>query len=220
MSDALIREIAEKIIQEQLLQNWHFYALLLGLLLINSAAAGWVGSYFRKRGETYATKADMDAILDQIHATTEVAEQVKTAIAHSDWTTREWKTLRRVKLEELMEAVYATREWLSKELNSRLFGQTQSSGASPVWKVQLVSRLYFPEMAREIQALALFYWTYTHWLTQVQQKVLAAQSDIAAHAAVLDEAMDTIKTHEEQLVALVADIEAKAPAVMKEIVGL
>jgi len=130
MSEALVREIAQQIVREQLLENWLFYGILLAVLLIGSVASAFIGSYIRKRGETYATKADLAELVAQLRATTQAAEEIKTAIAHTDWTAKEWKTIRRIKLEELVGAVYSLREWLEKETQVRIYEEKPTNGNS------------------------------------------------------------------------------------------
>jgi hypothetical protein len=117
----MIREIARQIVQEQFIQNWVFYLVLLLVFLVSAPISNFVSSYFRKRGEGAATKADIASI-------TKAIEQVKTEIAHSDWALRENKTIRRGKLEELIESVYALRPWLSKEeAHAFILGQKMKS---------------------------------------------------------------------------------------------
>ena len=220
MSDILIREIAEQVIREEILLNWLFYLLVLAMLLVGTTASTFVASYIRKRAETYATKADLEQLVQQLRATTEAAEEVKTAIAHSDWTTREWKTLRRVKLEELIAAVYAVRQWLDKDMNVRFFNEPKDSDASPIWKLELISRLYFPELFIEINALNQVYWTYTAWMLDVQQQLLSTGNDLAKRQGVFDASMPEVKVYHQKLVDATTAIELKAPAIMKEIVGV
>ncbi|MGH9958293.1 MAG: hypothetical protein ACREBC_14365 [Pyrinomonadaceae bacterium] len=220
MSEAIIREIAEQIIREQLLQNWIFYLVLLALLLVSSIASAFMASYIRKRAETYATKADLAELLTQLRATTEAAEQVKTAIAHTDWTTKEWKTLRRVKLEELVGTVYALRVWLDKEMNIRFFEKNAESEVCPVWKLELISNLYFAELNIEIRTLILVHWRYDAWMFDVKRRLLAAGNNLGERQAIFDSVSSEMEPHREHLIAAIAAIEAKAPAVMKEIVGV
>lgn len=220
MSEAVIREIARQIIQEQLLQNWIFYSVLLALLLVSSVASGFIASYIRKRGETYATKADLAELVAQLRATTEAAEQVKTAIAHTDWSVKEWKTLRRVKLEELVENVYALRLWLDKERSARIYCGKENESPNPVWKLELVSRLYFPELHDEIQSLTLIYHEYDLSMLNIQQELSGAELDIEKRRSILDAARTEILAHQKKLLATISGIEAKAPAIMKEIVSV
>lgn len=107
MNETLIREIADSIIRTQLLENWQLYAILGCLVFLTSVAGNWVGSYIKKRAETYATKADLQEVLEQIRATTNATEQVRVSVSHADWVSKEWKTIRRLKLEELLLTVYS-----------------------------------------------------------------------------------------------------------------
>jgi len=102
MQPDLIREIAEQIVREQFLLNWKVYALICGLGLVAGAAGYWLAPYLKKRAELYATKADMHEVLKQLEETTKVTEQVRVTVSHADWVTREWRTVRRIKLEELI----------------------------------------------------------------------------------------------------------------------
>jgi hypothetical protein len=220
MSDTLIREIAEQIFRGEILFNWRFYLLTLAVLVVGTTASTFIVSYIRKRAETYATKADLDQLVRQLRATTEAAEEVKTAIAHSDWTTREWKTLRRVKLEELVTTLYAVKQWLDKDMNVRFFNEPKDSEASPLWKLELISYLYFPELVVETLAFRLVYWNYTQWIIEVQQKLVAASTDIAKRLAIFDAARPEMEAHYKKLIDATGAIELKAPALMKEIVGV
>lgn len=218
----LIREISQQIVQEQLLHNGIFYLVLLALLFLSSVTTAFVGSYIQKRGETYATKADFEQLISQLRATTTAAEEVRTEIAHSDWTNKEWKTLRRVKLEELLGAVYAVQYWLDKELSGRLYNYNQSreSELSPFWKVDIIASLYFPDLCDEVKVLSEAYHCYNIWVLQSQGRLLEAGNDSARRTAVFEAVSQEIKPHHEKLLQSISEIQRKAPAIMKEIVGI
>ncbi|MGO9013997.1 MAG: hypothetical protein ACLQF0_03355 [Dissulfurispiraceae bacterium] len=220
MSEALIREISQQIVREQLLQNWVFYVVLLSLLIIGTVASSFITSYFRKRGESYATKADFAELTAQLRITTEAAEQVKTAIAHSDWTVKEWKTLRRVKLEEFVESVYSIEEWLDKERDIRFFGEQKEQVRCPIQKIQIISRLYFPELEDETLAMISAFYGFQKWILGMQQKVLAATGNPEQLQAVYNVMPQEMNTYLAKLLAITSAIEAKVPALMKEIVGV
>jgi hypothetical protein len=219
MSDTLIREIAEQIFREEILFNWHFYLLMLAVLLIGTTGATFITTYLRKRAETYATKADLQQLIQQLRATTTAAEQIKTTIAHVDWTTKEWKTLRRIKLEELVTTVYAVSHWLEKTRGVCLFNRAEDSDVSPIWKLELIARLYFPELASESAALKQVYYGYNIWMLGAQQKLTAAGPDMQKRQACFDEFMVEIVPHQTMLLAATTAIELRAPMIMKEIVG-
>ena len=222
MSEALIREITHQIIREQLLQNWEFYLVLIAAFAVASVVSAFIGSYIRKRGETYATKADLNELLTQLRATTKAAEEVKTVIAHTDWVMKEWKTIRRTKLEELFSSVYALREWVDKETRIRLFDANADDRPSPIWRIELVSRLYFPELHAEVQALSILYSEYCLTLISIQIEIMNAKNEnnLQSHKAAYDAGMQRIMSHHKNLLKVTQAFEAMAPAVMKEIAGV
>lgn len=111
LNEALIKEIALQVVQQGLLSNWLFYAVLLALSLVSGVIGAYLSKYFGKRGETAATKADFDEILKQLQATTKISEEVRSAVSHADWVAREWKTIRRIKLEELVNSAMSVSDW-------------------------------------------------------------------------------------------------------------
>ena len=151
MSEALIRQIANEILRESLVENWLTYAILAALLLVSGAVSAFGANYLRKRAETYATKADFDELLGQLRATTEAAESVRSAIAKADWAEREWQTLRKVKLEELLTAMHSATHHLDVEQSARFFDEGIPPEASPIWKVEALSSLYFPLKGTEFR---------------------------------------------------------------------
>ena len=184
MQEQLIREIALQIVREQFFENWMLYALVAALALLSSVAGAFLVNYVRKRAETYATKADLDEVLRQIRKTTEVTEEVRTSISHADWVTREWKSIRRTKLEELLEQTYATEHWLDQQRGMWMFQKEDKSLPSPADKVSQLTTLYFPELAEESRLLALAQREAFSWIIDTAQKSLAAGNDITARQAV------------------------------------
>ena len=219
MSEELIREIARQIVQEQLLQYWRYYLVLGALMFLGSAASAYFGSYFRKRGEAYATKADFELLIEQLRATTSAAEEVKIAIGHTDWTSKEWKTLRSIKLEELMGAVYAVRDWLDKEERIKLFNQPGDLESTPFWKVNIISGLYFPELRDEIEALTTSYFSYYCFVTTTRSKLTEAGDD-SARSVILNSVEQELLPHYKNLMAAIFVIQKKAPTIMRQIVGV
>ena len=63
LNEALIKEIALQVVQQGLLSNWLFYAVILALSLVSGVIGAYLSKYFGKRGETAATKADFDEII-------------------------------------------------------------------------------------------------------------------------------------------------------------
>ncbi|UYK76879.1 hypothetical protein NG825_00245 [Xanthomonas sacchari] len=220
LTSSLVREIAETVVREQLLENWKFYVLLLAITLLSTVASALLSSYIRKRAETYASKADLSELVRQLETTTQAAEAVKTAISHADWSVREWQSLRRTKLEELLTTVYDVRHWLDVDMNVRFFNEARTESKSPIWKLEVVSRLYFPELRVETQQLSLVYTQYMQWMLDVQKNLFKTANDMAARRIVHEEARDGLNTHHVALLKAISQIEEKAPQLLKTIAGV
>jgi len=219
MSEALVREIANEVLRAGLLENWRVYVVLAALLLLSGVASTVISTYIRKRAETYATKADLDQLVVQLKATTAAAEQVKSAIAQTDWANREWRTLRRVKLEELVTAVHSARHWLDVETNARFFGDQANSDLSPVWKLEVITSLYFPELRPEANTLSLVYTNYGLWTIDVWKSLSATGNNAAQRQAVFDARLPEMGPHREKLLLAIATLDHGASKLMKEIVS-
>jgi hypothetical protein len=220
MSESLVREIVDQVLREALLQNWRAYAVLIALLFLTSVAGAFVSTYIRRRAETYATKADLSQLITQLKATTAAAEEVKSAIAHTDWANREWRTLRRVKLEELLTTVHFARHWLDVDLNARFFGEKPNVDPSPTWKLEVLGSLYLPELQVETSTLGLAYSKYNLWMIDVQQALSEAGTDLAKRKAVFAARLPELATHQTSLFASISAMNRKAAQLMKEIVGV
>lgn len=185
LDQALLKEVALQVVQQGLLSNWRFYAALLALSLISGAAGAFLSKYFgkraetaavdadlkkilnyhkekseaEKRGELAATKADFKKILEQLKETTVLTEQVRSKVDHADWVAREWKTIRRVKLEELLQHVASTEKWLDQQYDScrALYFDPNIKKehylTSPLDQIQILTALYFPELKEQIEDL-------------------------------------------------------------------
>lgn len=220
MSDKVIREIAEKIVQEQILENWLFYVLLLAMIAIGSVVSAFVTAYFKKRGESYATKADFDALIAQLEITTQTAEEVKTQIAHSDWTAKQWKTLRRIKLEELMNSINKLIQWLDEERAIRLHGESVEDRYPPMENIQTLANLYFPELEIEVLKLHIAAREVLQLLYDFHSEIREAKEN--SHPDEVEEILDRCKKafrkKNNELMAAKAEVEQKAPEILREII--
>jgi hypothetical protein len=118
-----------------------------GLTAFVFAAVG--GAYFKKRGEALATKHDFADLVEQLRTTTAAAEEVRLALSNADWTAREWKNTRRVKLEEMLVAASsAMKDLLALErdvLDVHRRGEVVVKSGYDV--VRTIGQIYFPELA-------------------------------------------------------------------------
>ena len=170
------QSLLEAIVSGKVLVDWPFYLTSLALLFLTVAASSYLGAYFKSRGEKYATKTDFDDLLRQQKRATQAAESIKTAISQQDWITRENRTLRRIKLEELMEAVYESTGWLELEKAHYLFN-APNPGNDPFHKMGIIAQLYFPELKLEINRFNQACLDYRMWVSTTHQIVLNAKEE-------------------------------------------
>ena len=142
MNSELIREVAAAIVAEQILFNWQFYFLIAAVSLVVHVVGTAVGTYVGKRSETKAMAASLNEILRQLKATTEVAEGVRLQLAKADWMDKEWRTIRRVKLEELL----ATANQMVDGIPGAFSTEGDVTFAADGERLNLLCTLYFPDL--------------------------------------------------------------------------
>jgi hypothetical protein len=145
MNESIVRQLATQIAYEAIISNWKFYALLLAISLLASAIGAYLKGHFTKRGEVAATKADAEAILQQLREATAATKAVELSLAHGDWIKRELNVLKRLKLEQLIVAAYSIAKWTQENGKTAMTGKEMDSKA-PVEDFLMLSQLYFPEL--------------------------------------------------------------------------
>ena len=150
MDALMISKIANEIVNETILLNWKFYFLLILITFVTTCISSFVFPYLKTRGKAFATEADFKSLLNQLEKTTKTTETIKNAITHSDWALKEFKLLKRNKLEELLITLYDIEQWISDQASNVLFRATNNKSVSPIKKLNLIGLLYFTELGTEI----------------------------------------------------------------------
>jgi hypothetical protein len=187
MNEAALQDLARQIAQQQLHLSWPYALILVALSAVVGALANFAASYFRRRGETQALKADIDELLRQSKAMTHATEEVKTSIAQAAWASREGRTIRRAKLEDLTLAVYEMQEWLTKRRNSVVHGAEMDAGPSPIKKVVVLAKLYFPELELESKRMLNIQLRYDMHQLETSARIRAVGDDPQERAKVVAE---------------------------------
>lgn len=146
MTSEMIAELAKKIAQEVLFQEWYFYLLWILITGLSAFFGSWIKSYATDKAKFKSIEENFNLILYQLKTSTTATSEIQLALGHNDWTSREYKTLRRDKMESLMVALYETRDWVSKTLISNVEETSFDTDSSPVNKVLVISSLFFPEL--------------------------------------------------------------------------
>lgn len=217
MLDPILLEAIKEVIDGAILKNWLFYFLIAAVSLLSGVAGNFIGSYARKRGENLATKADFDAILSQLTVTTKATEDIRTSIQHSDWLSREWKVIRRTKLEELLDSAYACEDWLTIVKNKWLFHRDIEEGTNPADKVKRLAALYFPELRLQAENLASAQNGACSWAVSTGNKILAVKTDVFATKAIMDREVPRWTPHYSNVLKAISDIENQAIEIMNSI---
>jgi len=222
MQPDLIRDVVEAIIRDQLLYNWRFYALVCGLSFVAGAAGQFIASYLKKRGETLATKTDMEEILRQLSETTRVAEEVRSSVSQADWAAREWRAIRRLKLEELLSSAYSLDRWLDVQRSKWVHNEPVASDEAPLDHLKLLAALYFPELKTEALAVWIAHQNaFKHILEAAGGQIMASRNalDVTGHQDGLNKFREEWKPLYESAQHSISQLEQKASKLMKEVAG-
>ena len=221
MDQSTVATIAREIVENQFLFNWKYYLVLVVVMFLVVAATNFFSAYFKGRGSSFATKADFDELLNQLRKTTETTESIKRTISHEDWSIREFKTIRRAKLEELMVALYEAHHWLEKERGSSLFAENGNETPDPMYRVNIIAGLYFPELKAEILVFQSAFLAYQSWLVESKGLLLPLKlTDPAKYTATLPSVVANFPNVYQPLLTATTAVEDSARKIMREILGV
>lgn len=212
----MIDKIAKDIANETILDNWEFYLLFLLISLVATAVSSFLVQFFSGRGKAYATKADFDELLKQLKVTTKTSESIKTAISHSDWALKEFKLLKRNKLEELLNTLYDIEQWINDQTNNVFFRDSYDKSVAPIKKLKLIGLLYFTELADEITNFDICYKAYKVLLLREEKKITALKYEGKIVQSKLDFASKYKQHDVDGLMLNLQEIADKTTAIITE----
>ena len=168
----MISKIANEIVNETILLNWKFYVLLVLITFVATCISSYVFPYIAARGKSLATKADFNLLLTQLQTTTATTETIKRSITHNDWALKEFKLLKRNKLEELLIALYDVEQWVDDQTKNVLFIRDgYEKSVTPIKKLNLIGLLYFTELTDELANFEKSYKAYKALLLRDEAKI-------------------------------------------------
>lgn len=148
-----IAELARQIQSGLLWAQWPLYLLMVAIAIAVTYFGKGMSSYAAKTWEIAAIKDQFEEVLKQLKTTTETVAKVNTEIAHLDWAAREWKTIRRLKLEEMLKGVLDLKRWQDLHRDEKIFNSKTAANSSPQSDLEQIGLLYFPELNVEIDLL-------------------------------------------------------------------
>lgn len=86
------------------------------------------------------------------------------------------KKLKREKLESLVHSAFQTMYWLDENRKKTLFSEVKDIGPPPIFEVELIIKLYIPELKTESIKLSLAEADYRVLLAKWRQKQLSGES--------------------------------------------
>lgn len=146
---AAILELAKQIASQNAYLHWSYWLALVALTVIASAGAAYFGAYFKQTAEARAIADKLDVITANLAATTSVTESIKSEFGMLDWRRREYETIRRTKLEELVAASFACNDAAIRMASADSTDDETLKTQGPVNQVESLALLYFPELHEE-----------------------------------------------------------------------
>lgn len=217
MDSQLTQKFVEDIVNASVLGNWKYWLLLVAIVFVSTTAASYIAAYLARRGQNAADRIDRQAILDQLRATTAAAEQIRIDIQHADWAAKEWKTTRRTKLEAFYNQLYESKEWVEDYASIRIFAREKQEQPSPISKLEILCRIYLPELLGDVKLLTLTWSEMIVAVADASTALLQARENMAQRQVVFE----TFKAAWQPLYARsaqqIAAIELRVPEVLAAI---
>jgi hypothetical protein len=171
MDDKQLQLFAHEIANQTAFHNWEYWLTLLAVSFI----AAYLGSYLAKSAEHAANKANLNKILDQLAQTTRMTASIQSVVSLGEWSERERRTLRRVKLEELMVAAHKSSDWIMLEKRRLFFSSDDPETVSPLPLVVTLGKLFFSELREKITEFDRVCADHRAFFNAVQKKLLEAK---------------------------------------------
>lgn len=221
MDAAIASETAKQAIENQVFFNGKFYFVFMILVFSAACAGSFFGEFFRGRIKAFALKTGFDITPPRRQNVSGTAEMDKgtASSASEDWALKEFKTLRRYKLEELLTALFEIDYWLSKERDALIFRTAANTDPSPINTIHLISSLYFPELLAEAKAVVGAYRDHMDWIIGMQEKLQSIKKE-TEHTDMLLNYKKQYSDNGQPLSRAIKTLEDKARSVMKNVIGM
>ena len=174
MPPEAIRALATEIVNQTVLNSWLFYVVLACVTVVLSAAGAFLSSYFAKRAEHAALKANFDEMKRQLKETTALSESIIVDIKRLAERTEKLQWLKREKLETYVVAVLRGAEHLSIDMNHRFFDAEAPANEDPLLTASMLQRLYLPELDAQHAAFLNCVADFRIWVAAGMQQGLDA----------------------------------------------
>jgi hypothetical protein len=223
MDQEAIQKLAAEIVRNMPNYPLWLLAIQVALTLVAAAAGAFLGEYFKTRGRNFATKADFEILLEQLHKNTQLVETIKSEVAQRDWVLREWVTLRRVKLEELIAKNADCDAYLDRVRENAIDGE-RFSEVRPDADMHTLMILYFPELKDEVEERCRCFVQQLMVGSRVAYDVLQLKQnspfDSAKYATIHGKYLDELKPLRAQSFTADRRLKEAAAKLVQQIVGI
>jgi hypothetical protein len=189
MDNETIQQIAAEVVHRLPYGDrpWLFLLVTTVVMALAAGLAAWGGAFLKTKGEHFATKQDFDELQKQLSATTKLVETIKSEVSQRDWAKREWTTLRRIKLEALLEKMHECGTYLDRLRSAAYEGSAGERERAVIDEFRTIADMYFPELWKETSEFAIECRREAIALLDLGPALLRAGDDSAARQRAYDD---------------------------------
>lgn len=152
--DAKLIELLTDITEQANNVKWLSILLIVCVIVMGVWLHSRVKGYGEKLGEIEAETAKLPEIKEQLRATTQVTESIKSEFSQKEWTARERSVLMRTKLEEAVTAAFAVYEAMNQQTDTIRETELEGDADKPRNRLHALVQLYFDQLegpAKEVR---------------------------------------------------------------------
>jgi hypothetical protein len=205
-----IQTLAAEIAFQTISQSWPYYALVVALTLVSSAAGAFLSSYFSRRAEHQAISADFESIKSQLRETTILTESIHTELKHHFDRAHTIEVLRREKLEAYVEKITEAAENLTREVNEKIFNSQVQYDPSAYSTASMLQTIYLPEFDEVHAHFSLVCAELRQWIVEGMKYSLQKKAEGIQVVVPTQEYMARYPAHYQPVLVAVSAIESKA----------
>lgn len=180
MNPTVLEKFASEVANHTIFNSWPLF-LIIGLLnLLGTLFGSYIGARSSKNAEIAATRENLDEIKRQLAETTKTSKSVEIALSHQDWIRKVENTLRREKLEQLINAAFGLATWTQEDYFECLSGNNVESSA-PIDEFEMLAQLYFPELGEHTSRVEISYREAMQKNSATRQRALQTKLIIETH---------------------------------------
>lgn len=189
MDNETIQQIAAEVVHRLPYGDrpWLFLLVTTVVMALAAGLAAWGGAFLKTKGEHFATKRDFDELQKQLSATTKLVETIKSEVSQLDWAQRERTTLRRLKLEALLEKMHECEDYLDRRRETALEGKAAMPERDYFKELDAMATLYLPELKSEVDQFGFICRNERLLIIKLGRAVLDTKNDPTAREAAIEE---------------------------------